>query len=173
MRRSAVAMKLSIGGFPRRSRRILERFISSRVPAWFPVIAFARFCTVALVIGVPGAGMLYLLVEEAGIHYLAAGAINCVGMTVLSYVLNSIYTFGYFVDTRGFARFLTSRLGSIIVGTALYVLLTIVFGVWYLAASLLSAATANLLTFTLSHLWVWTHRPRRLQLRATSAGAES
>jgi len=142
-------------------------------PSWFPTSAFVRFCLVALVLGIPGAGFLYVLVEYAGIHYLLAGVINCLGMTLLSYYFNSVFTYGYFAGSGGFAKFVTSRIGSVVLGTLLYVLLTVAFGIWYLAASLLSAAIANVLNFAMSHAWVWAPR-RRNQLRfgANQAGGE-
>lgn len=152
-----------------RVRRVTAPWAMISPAVWFPLGPFARFCSVALVLGIPGTGILYLLVEEAGIHYLAAGGINCVGMTVLSYVLNSVFTFGHFVGTRGFVRFLTSRLGSILVGTSLYVVLTTLLGMWYLGASLFSAALANVLSFALSHLWVWNYRPHRIKLGTSTA----
>jgi putative flippase GtrA len=127
----------------------------ARLAPRLPVRAFFRFCTVAGVLGIGGAAVLYVLVEYAGVHYLVAGAINCLAVTMLSYHGNSVYTYGRFAGPSGFARFLLSRLGSILVGTSLYVLMTVVFGIWYLASSLLSAALANVLLFVVSHRWVW------------------
>ncbi len=145
-------------------RRFTARWTDTSFPGWFPVGPFTRFYLVALVLGIPGAGVLYALVETAGIHYLLAGAINCLAMTVLSYLLNSVFTFGCFVGTRGFLRFLTSRLGSIMVGMSLYMVLTTVFGMWYLGASLFSAALGNALNFAISYFWVWRHRTHRAKL---------
>lgn len=152
--------------------RRLEETLCRVAPRWFPAAAFFRFCIVALVLGIPGAGVLFLLVEYAGIHYLVAGVINCLGMTVLSYYFNSIYTYRRFIGTGGFLRFFTSRVGSVALGTLMYVLLTAAFGLWYLVASLLSAAFANLLTFALSHLWVWSSRPHDLRLVSKRTGGE-
>lgn len=149
-------------------RRFTARWTDTSFQGWFPVGRFTRFCLIALALGIPGAGVLYVLVETAGIHYLVAGAINCLAVTLLSYLLNSIFTFGCFVGTRGFLRFLTSRLGSILVGTCLYIVLTTVFGMWYLGASLFSAALANVLNFAISHLWVWRHRTHRINLRTAT-----
>ena len=140
--------------YPNAQRGPFEGMVT-RLASRLPLRAFIRFCTVALVLGAGGAAVLYVLVEYGGVHYLVAGAINCLAVTLLSYHGNSVFTYGRFAGPSGFTRFLVSRLGSILVGTSLYVLMTVVFGVWYLASSLVSAALANVLLFVVSDRWVW------------------
>jgi putative flippase GtrA len=118
----------------------------------------ARFFAFAVVGGLClGLNLLVLwaLTSGLGIHYLVSTAIAFSTITPLGFLLNKVLTF----RTRRehapleLPRYVSAMAASFGANLALMYLLVSVIGLWYLAASLLVAATLLIANFVTSDRW--------------------
>ncbi len=126
--------------------------------------SFLRFCTVG------GSGVflnlaiVYVLVEHAGVWYMASATASFFIVAVNNFLWNKIWTFR---DRRTQARVVGVQLGRFLVsslialGINLVVLIVLVevLGLWYLLAQLLAIGVAVMANFSLSSRWVFGDRP--------------
>ena len=123
-----------------------------------PLPLAARFAAFGLVGGLCLAIntlVLWLLTSGLGLHYLLATLIAFLTITPLGFLLNKVITF----RTRReharieLPRYFAAMAGSLAANLTLMYLLVSVLGVWYLAASLIIAATLMVATFLASDRW--------------------
>jgi dolichol-phosphate mannosyltransferase len=105
-------------------------------------------------------GVLYLATEWLGIYYIWSGFIGVEASIISNFVLNDLITFKditktrYSTMTRMFMYHLVCIGGSGI-SLILLILLTTVFGVWYLAAAAIGILIAFLWNFTANRGFTW------------------
>lgn len=123
-----------------------------------PLSTPARFAAFTLVGGLClglNTALLWVLTSELGIHYLLSTVIAFSLITPFGFVLNKTLTFR---TQRKYAifelpRYLVGMAASFGANVALMYLLVSVLGLWYLAASLLVAATLVVVNFLASDQW--------------------
>jgi putative flippase GtrA len=99
--------------------------------------------------------LLWALTSGLGIHYLVSTVIAFAAITPLGFLLNKVITF----RTRReharieLPRYFAAMAASFAANLALMYLLVSVLGVWYLAASLVVAASLVILNFLTSDRW--------------------
>ena len=99
--------------------------------------------------------VLWLLTSVLGIHYLVSTMIAFASITPLGFLLNKVITFR---TPREHApielpRYFTAMAASFAANLLLMWLLVSVFGMWYLAASILVAVTLVICNFLTSDRW--------------------
>ena len=129
-----------------------RRDLSTRLPLATRFAAFVLvggFCLAANTL------VLWALTSGLGVHYLASTVIAFAAITPLGFLLNKVITF----RTRReharieLPRYFTVMAASFAANLGLMYLLVSVLGVWYLAASLLVAATLVVCNFLTSDRW--------------------
>jgi dolichol-phosphate mannosyltransferase len=124
----------------------------------------SRVAKFALV-GLSGVGVniaiLYLLTESAGLHYLASAAIAIEVTIISNFSLNDYFTFtdkrapgikGFF---KQLGKFNLVSLFGLVINTAVLVLFTEVFGVYYLVSQLFGVAAASAWNYLGDVWWIW------------------
>jgi putative flippase GtrA len=117
-----------------------------------------RFVAFVLVGGVCLAAntvLLWALTSELGMHYLISTVVAFAAITPLGFLLNKVITFR---TRREYARielprYFAAMATSFAANLALMYLLVSVFGVWYLAASLVVALLLVIFNFISSDRW--------------------
>lgn len=127
---------------------------------------FAKFCTVGLIgVGV-NAGILYVLTEYARIDYKISALCAIEAAIINNFLINYIWTWRErrTTSTRIFLNMLLRfnvSCGAVafVVNWGLLVLLTEVFGIYYLVSNFTGIAVAAVANFLLSHYWAFAVRP--------------
>jgi putative flippase GtrA len=98
---------------------------------------------------------LWALTSGLGLHYLLSTAIAFATITPLGFMLNKVLTFRTHrrYTAVELPRYVATMATSFFANLALMYLLVSVLGLWYLAASLLVAATLLILNFLVSDTW--------------------
>ncbi|MFC1992408.1 glycosyltransferase [Chloroflexota bacterium] len=125
------------------------------------LLRFIKFCGVGLSgVGV-NEGLLWFLRESAGLPLPVSSAISIETSIISNFLLNNFFTFR---DRRSpevkatFGRLLKFNLVSLAglgINLGILLLLTDVFGVYYLVSNLCGIAVAALWNYTLSTWWTW------------------
>ena len=125
------------------------------------LLRFIKFCLVGgSGIGV-NMGLLWLLTELAGLPYYISAAISIETAIISNFLLNNFFTFR---DRRSptiksnlhrLLKFNLVSLGGLGINLGILLLLTEVFGVYYLISNLCGIAVAALWNYTLSTWWTW------------------
>lgn len=118
---------------------------------------FMKYCLVGLTGIVVNEGLLYILTENAGLHYLLSGAIAIEMSIISNFILNDLWTFknnrhGHYLKRMlrfNFARILTAIINFVFLFGLTYI------GINYLISNLIGIAIATVLGFELSVKWVW------------------
>jgi putative flippase GtrA len=116
---------------------------------------FAAFVLVGGFCLAVNTALLWLLTSLLGIHYLVSTVIAFASITPLGFLLNKVITFR---TPRAHApielpRYFTAMAASFAANLLLMWLLVSVFGMWYLAASILVAVTLVICNFLASDRW--------------------
>ena len=125
------------------------------------VLRFFKFCLVGLSgIGV-NEGLLWLLTELAGLPLPVSSAIGIESSIISNFFLNNFFTFR---DRRSpevkstlirLLKFNLVSLAGLGLNLGILLLLTNVFGIYYLASNLVGIAVAALWNYILSTWWTW------------------
>ena len=125
------------------------------------LLRFIKFCLVGLSGILVNMGLLWLMTEVAGLFYLLSAAISIETSIVSNFILNDFFTFP---DRRlrgakpFFSRLLKFNLVSLIglsLNMGVLLLLTNVFGVYYLISNLCGIAAATLWNYLFNTWWTW------------------
>lgn len=98
---------------------------------------------------------LWTLTSGLGVHYLLATLIAFLAITPLGFLLNKILTFRTPQEYAPIElpRYFAAMAASLAANLALMYFLVSLFGMWYLAASVLVAVTLVLANFLASDRW--------------------
>ena len=99
--------------------------------------------------------VLWLLTSVLGFHYLLSTVIAFASITPLGFLLNKVITFRTPRERAPIElpRYFTAMAASFAANLLLMWLLVSVFGMWYLAASILVAVTLVICNFLTSDRW--------------------
>jgi dolichol-phosphate mannosyltransferase len=106
-------------------------------------------------------GLLWLLTEVFGLHYLISAAISIETSIISNFLLNNFFTFS---DrnrpgaTNFFGRLLKFNvvsLGGLAINLAILWLLTELFGLYYILSNLIGIAAATIWNFSANTWWTW------------------
>lgn len=118
-----------------------------------------RFWCVGLSGVAVNSGVLWLLTEAAGLHYLASGALAAEVAIISNFLLNNGWTFnGY--RSRGplplkLARYNLVALSGLAMTVGWLFFFTAVLRLHYMAANLLAIAFTGGWNYLLSRVWIW------------------
>jgi len=121
----------------------------------FPIEKVIKFLVVGGAGAVFGMALLYVLTEWVGLHYLVSSLIAYLPVSYLVYMGNCGWTFKSFLGIRGFLKFLLTRAVTTIIGFGLVILLTSVFGVWYMLSPIIGGGLMSIVNFLVSRKWIW------------------
>ncbi len=125
---------------------------------------YQRFIKFALVGGIGNFwhyGLLWILTEYAGLWYGTSLAISVFVAMTNNYFINHYWSFSDRKDSNknlavGWLKFCgQSAIGDYGIAYPLTLLLTSVFGVWYMLSSFLASGVAVFVKFALAKRWVW------------------
>ncbi len=126
---------------------------------------FVKFGLVGLSGVLVNEGLLWLLTENFGLHYLLSDAIAVETAIITNFVLNDIWTFrdrrtpgNKSLLGRGL-KFNLVSLGGFGINIAILWSFTEVVGINYLISNLIGIAGATLWNFTINTLWTWRVKP--------------
>jgi len=102
---------------------------------------FLKFCLVGTLGAIIDIGGLYVLVEFAGVHYLAGAAISFTLAVINNYFLNKYWTFQNKSKNHAkqFTCFLLVSIGGLLINLGIMYLLVEVFLAWYLLAKIMAS----------------------------------
>ena len=125
------------------------------------LLRLIKFCMVGGSGIVVNQGLLWLLTESAGFPYLLSATISIETSIISNFTLNNFFTFR---DRRSpsvkttlgrLLKFNLVSLGGLGINLGILLLLTEVFGIYYLISNLCGIAAAALWNYTLSTWWTW------------------
>lgn len=116
-----------------------------------------KFCLVGASGTVVNLGVLYLLTDMIGLHYLVSNVAAFICSVTNNFAWNSLWTFNdKKMHTIGYFKYTgTSLLGLGVNETVLW-LLTAFAGLWYMLSATVAIVAALLVNYTLSKHLVWT-----------------
>jgi dolichol-phosphate mannosyltransferase len=125
------------------------------------MLRFCKFCIVGLSgVGV-NLGLLWLLTEKAGLHYLASAAISIETSIISNFLLNNVFTFSDYKSRRAgtlltrMLKFnLVSAVGLSLNWLALW-LFTEVVGLYYLISNCIGIVFATIWNYLANRNWTW------------------
>jgi putative flippase GtrA len=121
---------------------------------------FVRFLCVGATCFTLNLGVLYIVTEKLGAHYMVAVLVSIILTNALGFVLNRYWTFarqpGFFWVELG--RYFTINLGQFALNMLLMAILVSGFGVPYLAASAAIALVMTGANFLLHKNWSFAAR---------------
>lgn len=145
----------------RRAAEAYERAGRRAFGSWFQVVAqYGRFAAIGLAGASMNMGVLYLLTELAGVHYLVSALAAIESALLLVFFLNNEFTFeepkrGLRAVAEGILRSNVVRAG----GTALHLVvlygLTTYAGLFYLVANVAAIFVASLFNYVGEKTWNW------------------
>lgn len=124
-------------------------------------VRFIKFCLVGGSGVLVNFGLLWLLTEQAGFHYVLSAAIAIETSIITNFLLNNFVTFsdrrasgrkGFFGNM---AKFNLVSLGGLLINVAILALLTEVAGFYYMFSNLFGIAGATLWNFFVNNWWTW------------------
>jgi dolichol-phosphate mannosyltransferase len=130
---------------------------------------WGRFINFALIGGIGALwyfGILYALTEYSGVWYGLSAAIGTLVAVTNNYFINHYYTFRHVKQYnrslfRGWLKYLlNSAIGDGLDWLTL-VLLTEVFGMWYMLSALLASGVALVVKYTIASKWIWGAKGRK------------
>ena len=133
------------------------RFINRK----FELRRFLKFCAVGATGTLVNIGLLWLLTEFAGLHYLVSAAISIETAIVFNFTFHSFFSFSdrrsstLKVFGKRLLKYNLVSLTGMAINMGILWLLTEVVGLHYLLANLCGIASATLWRYTLSLRWTW------------------
>jgi len=121
---------------------------------------FLKFCLVGFLGAILNLGLLALLTEVAGLHYLVAWVITIETVLITNFVLNDLWTFkdrrerGCSTLVRARRYFITC-IGGVIIQFGILALLTEVAGVYYIVSATIGIIVGFFWNWGGSVLWAW------------------
>jgi len=121
---------------------------------------FLKFCLVGFLGAILNLGLLALLTEVVGLHYLVAWVITIETVLITNFVLNDLWTFkdrrerGCSTLVRARRYFITC-IGGVIIQFGILALLTEVAGVYYIVSATIGIIVGFFWNYTGSTLWAW------------------
>ena len=127
-------------------KRFGDKFLYGYFIRFFLVGGAALSCSLA---------GFYLLVDQAGISYLSATALLFFVVNFFSFLLNKYFTFRTesIHLPREMGRYYAIMASSFVLNLISMFLLVDVFGVWYIAASVITAFLMMWYNFCWSYFW--------------------
>lgn len=125
------------------------------------LLRFVKFCLVGISgVGI-NIGLLWLLTESLGFHYMLSAIISIEASVITNFTLNNFFTFadrnergnGLFIG-RLFKFNITSLVGIAINAGAL-LFFTEAFGIFYILSSLIGIAMATMWNYLVNNWWTW------------------
>ena len=120
-----------------------------------------RFVAVGMFTAGVQMGLLWLLVDRAGLNYLGGAVLAIETTIVLSYVLNNAWTFHHYRNT-GIADYVVGLLKTNVVrGTAIPIQLAVLFvlvewrSITYLLANAVAIVISGVYRYVLDARWTW------------------
>lgn len=115
-----------------------------------------KFITVGASGTLIGLGLLFLLTDLAGWHYLLSYTIAFVCSTGNNYLWNSLWTFkGKQSNITGYSKYLAISIITLCINLSMMYLLTEIAGLWYIASAVTVTVIVFLINFVASKRYVW------------------
>jgi len=104
--------------------------------------------------------LLYTLTEYVGLWYILSAIIGTLVAVTNNYLINHYWTFRYKKDTnkslfKGWLKYLGNSAIGDGVDLCVLVLLTEVFGVWYMFSAFLASGVAAIIKYTIANKFIW------------------
>lgn len=125
------------------------------------LIRFVKFCSVGLSGVVVNEGLLWLLSQLAGLVLPLASIISVESSIISNFILNDLFTFrdrhshGLQARLKRLLKFNLVSLVGLAINVGLLLLLTNVFGIYYLVSNLVGIAVAMMWNYLVNSWWTW------------------
>jgi len=125
------------------------------------LLRFGKFYLVGLSGDGVNLGLLWLLTEGFGLHYMLSAIIGIEASVITNYTLKNYITFanrkvkGSIPFTSRFVRFNITSLAGITINVGALFFFTEVFGVFYILSSLIGIAMFMTWNYLVNNWWTW------------------
>lgn len=119
------------------------------------MVKLIKFAIVGASGTIIGLGILYLLSDIAGLHYLIANTFAFAVAVTSNYILNSLWTFRQSQKARGWLKYAGVSAITLGINEGILWLLTERLGLWYMLSAVIAVGFCFLINYSLSRRLVW------------------